>query len=349
MIDSDAKLAGLLPQLKAATWIALDTEADSLHAYPEKLCLIQISIAGSDELIDPLASIQLNPLFDILSQHEILMHGADYDLRLFRKHHNFVPTAIFDTMLAARLLGLREFGLSNLVEKLLGAKLEKGPQKANWARRPLTPRMAEYAVKDTLYLKPLVDLLVADLKAKGRLAWHQQSCARLIADSAGAREVDHDTVWRVKGSFGLPPQGLAVVRALFYWREQEAVASNRPPFFIVSPDIICNVAGAAISGRDVESTLPRFLTPRRRKGALQAVHEGLASKDLPGPLKRRGDRLSETAKKRLNALEQRRNTRAHELGIDPTLIASRSTLIELSKDWDAVSPDLMPWQREILE
>ena len=108
------------------------------------------------------------------------------------------------------------------------------------------------------------------------------------------------------------------------------------------------MAAAAISGRDVESALPRFLTPRRRKGALQAVREGLASKDLPGPLKRRGERLSETAKKHLNALEQRRNTRAQELGMDPTLIASRSTLIELSKDWENQAPDLMPWQREIL-
>ena len=99
----------------------------------------------------------------------------------------------------------------------------------------------------------------------------------------------------------------------------------------------------------MESALPRYLTPRRRKGALQAVQEGLASKDLPGPLKRRGDRLSETAKKHLNALEQRRNTRAQELGVDPTLIASRSTLIDLSKDWEQFSPELMPWQREILE
>src|SRR5258708_13294972 len=98
------------------------------------------------------------------------MHGADYDLRLLLKHHEFVPSAIFDTMLAARLLGLRQFGLSHLVELLLGVKLEKGAQKANWALRPLTERMERYARNDTHYLKPLSDRLKTDLNANGRLA-----------------------------------------------------------------------------------------------------------------------------------------------------------------------------------
>ena len=101
VIDTDAKLAAYLPTLKSATWLALDTEADSLHAYPEKVCLIQISTTAGDELIDPLANTNLDPLLDALAGHELIMHGADYDLRLFRKHHEFVPRAIFDTMLAA--------------------------------------------------------------------------------------------------------------------------------------------------------------------------------------------------------------------------------------------------------
>src|SRR5436190_1016235 len=133
VIDTEQKLAGFLPTLRAATWVALDTEADSLHAYPEKVCLIQISTVSGDELIDPLAGLDLDPLLDALAGHELIMHGADYDLRLLRKHHDFVPGAIFDTMLAARLLGLRQFGLSNLVEHFLGVKLEKGAQKADWA------------------------------------------------------------------------------------------------------------------------------------------------------------------------------------------------------------------------
>jgi ribonuclease D len=138
VIDTEQKLQAFLPKLLMATWVALDTEADSLHAYPEKVCLIQISTVAGDRMIDPLAGIDLDPLLEALSGHELIMHGADYDLRLLLKHHQFVPSAIFDTMLAARLLGDREFGLQHLLEKYLGVKLEKGPQKANWALRPLT-------------------------------------------------------------------------------------------------------------------------------------------------------------------------------------------------------------------
>jgi ribonuclease D len=349
VIDTDEKLAAFLPKLNAATWIALDTEADSLHAYPEKLCLIQVSIQEHDELIDPLAVIQLQPLFTVLSQHELIMHGADYDLRLLRKHCDFVPTAIFDTMLASRLLGYREFGLVTLVAKHLGVKLEKGPQKANWARRPLTERMATYARHDTHYLKPLADILAAELKAKGRLTWHQQCCAQLIVESGQLRELDLESVWRVKGSSVLPPRGLAVLREIWHWREQEAVTSNRPPYFILPPDSMIRAAAGAASGRDPNEDLPGYLTPRRRKGILKAMARGLEEKHPPGPLPRKGHRLTESEKRRLHALEDRRNSRGARLGLDPTLIASRATLVALAGNWEKHKLELLPWQRELLE
>src|SRR2546423_7369432 len=188
VLDNEEKLAGFLPTLRAATWVAVDTEADSLHAYPEKVCLIQISTVAGDNLIDPLARINLDPLLDALTAHALIMHGADYDLRLLRKHHEFVPGAIFDTMLAARLLGLRQFGLSNLVEHFLGVKLEKGAQKADWALRPLTERMERYARNDTHHLKAVADQLRTQLQTKGRLDWHEETCARLIAESTRERE-----------------------------------------------------------------------------------------------------------------------------------------------------------------
>ncbi len=139
VIDSDLKLNDFLKQLSASPWLALDTEADSLHAYPEKVCLLQVSIPGTDKLIDPLAPINLAPLLEAFTAHELIMHGADYDLRLLRKHHAFVPRLIFDTMLASRLLGDLQFGLTNLAERYLGVTLDKGSQKADWARRPPYP------------------------------------------------------------------------------------------------------------------------------------------------------------------------------------------------------------------
>ena len=148
MVDTEERLAAFLPAVRAAQWVALDTEADSLHAYPEKVCLIQIGTVSGDRLIDPLAGINLSPLLDALAGRELLMHGADYDLRLLRKHHEFVPGSIFDTMLAARLLGYWQFGLERPRQQV-PRRQAKGPQKANWALRPLTERMENFTPATT--------------------------------------------------------------------------------------------------------------------------------------------------------------------------------------------------------
>jgi len=351
VINTDAKLAAFLPAIKSAIWLALDTEADSLHAYPEKVCLIQISTVAGDRLIDPLAKINLNPLLDALNAHELIMHGADYDLRLLRKHHEFVPSAIFDTMLAARLLGERQFGLSSLVEKFLGVKLDKGPQKADWARRPLTERMEKYARNDTHYLKPITDKLKSALEAKGRLAWHRESCGRLIDESARLQPADLDSVWRVKGSHALSRHALAILRELWHWREEEAIAANRPPFFILNHEKLVDIASAAAAYQPIEPILPLRMSPRRRDNLADAIKTALqlSADRYPEILRRKSHRPTEMEMRRYCELEKCRNTRAHELGIDPTLIASRATLGELAHDWDRHAPELMDWQRELLK
>lgn len=350
MIDSDAKLRDWLPALKTAEWVSLDTEADSLHAYPEKLCLVQITVPAGDYLIDPLAPVNLSPLWAALGNRELVLHGADYDLRLFQRNCRFVPDAVFDTMIAARLLGCARFGLSDLVEQFLGVKLEKGPQKANWGRRPLTERMEIYACNDTRYLRPLAEQLRSQLAAKGRLEWQQQCCRRLIADCAAGRLLDENLVWRVKGSNKLDRAGLAVLRELWRWREGEAVAANRPPFFILSHEVLFLLAAAAVEGRSVEELIPRHLSPRRREGINRAVAAGLAvpKSHHPDWIRANVQRPSETVKRRFHELEKRRDHRAKELQIDPTLIAPRATLLALATDWNKCQSDLMDWQRELL-
>ena len=351
MIDSEPKLISFLPVLHAADWVAVDTEADSLHAYPEKVCLIQISTVLGDKLVDPLARVNLAPLFEALSGHELIMHGADYDLRLLRKHHEFVPSGIFDTMLAARLLGLRQFGLSHLVENYLGVKLEKGPQKANWALRPLTERMDRYARKDTHYLKPLTDCLKPELEAKGRLAWQQESCARLVQDSAVHRPPDLDSVWRIKGCHLLEPPALAILRELWQWREAEATGANRPPFFVMSHQALVDIAAAAAAAQPVEPFLHKHLSDRRRSGLMKAVTrgQGLSPDHHPSPLRRVCRRPSEGEKRRFAELQKHRDAHAARLGIDPTLIASRGMISDLAHDWDKHVGELMNWQRDLLK
>jgi ribonuclease D len=275
----------------------------------------------------------------------LILHAADYDLRLLRKHHNFVPAAIFDTMLAARLLGERQFGLSALVEKYLGIKLDKGSQKADWAQRPLTERMEIYARNDTHHLKAIADKLRAELELKGRLSWHQESCAHLIAECAQPAVIDEDAVWRIKGSYGLDRRALAVLRDLWHWREKEALAICRPPFFVLNHERMVEMAGAASSEQPLDPLVPPRMNPRRREALSAAIRAGLAvpALELPVIIRQRFNRPSEAEFRRFRELEKIRDRHALELGLDPTLIASRSTLGDLARDWDTNAATLMNW------
>ncbi|MEI6197687.1 MAG: HRDC domain-containing protein [Verrucomicrobiota bacterium] len=351
VIDTNEKLAAFLPVIKSAAWLAIDTEADSLHAYPEKVCLIQISTAAGDRLVDPLAKMDINPFLDALVGRELIFHAADYDLRLLKKHHEFTPTVIFDTMLAARLLGERQFGLGALVEKFLGVKLDKGPQKADWAQRPLTQRMEDYARNDTRFLKPLEEKLRAGLIAKNRLAWHEESCARLIVDSSVPPVFDPDDCWRIKGSTFLESPALAVLRELWHWREREAVAASRPPFFVLSHESMVAIAAAVSEHQPFEPMIPPCMHPRRKENLLTAVRAASAvpPEQFPQKIRHRSDRPTEAEFRRFRELEKIRDRHAHQLQLDPTLIAPKSVLGNLARDWDQHAAELMGWQRELLK
>ena len=350
MIQTEDKLKELVTRLERADWVAVDTEADSLHAYPEKLCLIQISTVEGDELVDPLAGFPLTSLWEILVDHRLILHGADYDLRLLRKTHGFVPREIFDTMVAARLLGCTEFGLIHLVTKYLGVTLEKGSQKADWAKRPLTERMEQYARNDTHYLKPLSDLLQNELDVRGRAEWHREMCAWLIRECAVPVAQDADEIWRIKGSHKLQRAGLAVLRGIWTWREEEARSANKPPYFILSHELLVGLAEAAASAENWETLVPRYLIAERRRKLEAAIREGLslAPPHQPEIQRRVTARPSIAEKRRFEELRMRRDGEARDLGIDPTLIASRSTLALLAHDWVRYHRELMSWQQRLL-
>ena len=199
-------------------------------------------------------------------------------------------------------------------------------------------------------MKPLADRLKQELEAKGRLQWHQEACARLILDSTEERPLDLDSVWRLKGSHHLGRSGLAILRELWRWRETEAVAANRPPFFVMSHEKLVELAGAASNGGSISSLLPRHLSERRRAGVLKAIARGseLTAEHHPRILKSMGRRPNEAEKRRFQELQNRRDARAAELEIDPTLIASRGTLSDLAHDWESNSEGLMKWQKELL-
>ena len=180
MITTNEQLAELIPRIQGFDRVAVDTEADSLHCYFEKLCLIQLTFDGNDHLIDPLAPIDLQPLCSALADREMVLQGMDFDLRLLRRTYNLAAREVFDTVIAARMLGLQEFSYAALVQKYFDVTLAKGSQKANWARRPLPPAMEEYAKNDTHFLLPLAAKMEEQMKALGRMEWFRQSCRRAL-------------------------------------------------------------------------------------------------------------------------------------------------------------------------
>ena len=190
----------------------------------------------------------MEPLRHALEPKEIILHAADYDLRMLRRGLNFTASKIFDTVIAARLLGIREFSLGALVKRFFDVELHKHSQKANWALRPLPPRMLKYAVDDVHYLLPLAAKLEEELERVQRSDWFRQSCERAIELAAAQRERIEDELWRIGGAGALDPRTGAVLRALWQWRETEAEMADRPPFHILQNRELLNAAENFASG-----------------------------------------------------------------------------------------------------
>jgi ribonuclease D len=335
LIANAAQLAEVVRRIESADRIALDTEADSLHSYREKLCLLQISVAAVagivdagpdlktaspirdhrsrlqyDFIVDPLAGIDLEPLRRAFEPKEIVLHGADYDLRMLRRGLNFVAQKIFDTTIAARLLGIREFSLAALVKRYFGLELPKGSQKANWAKRPLPDRMAEYAINDVHHLLPLAEKLEADLDRYERLDWLRQSCERAIEQATVARIRNEDELWRVPGSGALRGRPAAVLRALWQWREKEAEMADRPPFHILQNEKLVNAAVSFDSG-----SVPDYkhFSHRRRQAFRDAAGGALQAPESEWPvLRRRFGWNHHSSRRAVRSRRSPRMKRAHQ-------------------------------------
>jgi ribonuclease D len=377
---SEQQLADLIRQIEVTDRVALDTEADSLHSYREKLCLLQISVHAEvipseveesrgadlqkiprssstslrlavskqhDVIVDPLSNLDLKPLRHVLQSREIVLHAADYDLRMLRRGLNFTASRIFDTVVAARLLGIREFSLGALVKRFFGVELHKHSQKANWALRPLPPRMLKYALDDVHYLLPLAAKLQEELERVQRRDWFRQSCQRAIESAAAARERTEDELWRIAGAGALDSHTGTVLRALWQWREAEAELADRPPFHILHNRELLEAAGNFTSGRVPDY---KHFSARRRQTFREAARIALQSPQSEWPVMRRrsGSRPTAEMRRRADELRERRDKSAGKLGLERSFIASRGALEAIAADPARATAMLVPWQRELI-
>ena len=346
MLDTAEAVDALLPALADQPRIALDTEADSLHSYFEKLCLIQLSVPGHDVLIDPLAGFSLAPFFAALEGRQIVFHGADYDLRLMRRVGYDRPSSLFDTMIAARLCGFTEFSYSALVKRYFGIELVKGSQKADWGKRPLSPQMTEYALNDTRFLLEMADLLTANLLELGRWAWFEQSCEKAIASASVIKDRDPDALWRITGHNDLSERGQAILRTLWQWRDQEAQTVDRPAFHVLHNQQLIDCAGRLERGEEVFIHHLRGSRLRRFQEASAAAVK-VPEDQWPKLVRKSRSRPTPEQEARFQALKKKRDTAAVALKLDPSLLAPKATLERLASAPEEAD-GLMPWQREVI-
>lgn len=326
----------------------LDTEADSLHHYHEKLCLLQVACAGRYALVDPLAIGDVSGLLALLDRHELWFHGSDYDLTMLRRTYDWAPKVVRDTQIAARLVGFRQFGLAALIQAVFGLQLSKASQKADWSRRPLPEHMLSYAVDDVRYLIPLADYLMKLLKGKHREAWFEQSCLDLQEDVAARSMAPKEDPWRVQGSGRLHSKGLAILKAMWGWRENIAMERDIPCYRVMSNKQMVTYAETFEAGGVMNP--PGGWRPRWKKEFHDLVAEVFRAGQAAWPqrVKKAKARLSDTQRDQIDRLCGLRDKIAEALDLESSLLGSRSTLEEVVAEEAGINV-LMPWQRDLLK
>lgn len=274
LVSDPTTLGELLERVEQATLVALDTESNSFHAYHERVCLLQISLPGVDFIVDPLA-VDPRPLGPLLAGgREVVLHGADYDVRCLRREYGWNLGRIFDTMLAARRLGAAELGLGGLVQAHFGVRLSKEFQRADWGRRPIPAAQLRYASLDTHFLLPLHGILTEALRTAGAEEEARREFDKVAAAQAHARVFDPERWRKLKGARELDRDGQKVLRALWIAREERARSIDRPPFKVIPEAAMVEVARRR-PGREEELRRIPGLTPQVMDRAGDVIREVL--------------------------------------------------------------------------
>lgn len=355
LITDSNQLAGLIDRLRDQPAVAIDTESDSLYAYREKVCLIQVSIPGEDDLIDPLAELDVAPLRSIFAAPSIekVFHACEYDVMCLRRDFGFTFANLFDTMWAARILGWPRLGLGDILQAQFGVTLDKKWQRHNWGKRPIEPGALAYARFDTHYLLQLREVQLGELRQLDRLVEAREVFADLAQAVYNGHTFTPDDVWSVKGVYDLSGRAQAILRQLLILRDREARRQNRPAFKVIGDKTLIAIAELApqrveqlrsIAGMTA-AQVQRYGTP-----ILQAVAQG--QKDpLPTPPRRA--MIDPASVERYELLRKWRKQAAAQRGVEPDVIVSNAVLMEIAKahprsvDQLPTLPWFGPWRRQM--
>ncbi|MDE2900214.1 MAG: HRDC domain-containing protein [Chloroflexota bacterium] len=355
-VDGYPEFLHVCRELERARRIAVDTEADSMHHYPERVCLVQVATPESTYLLDSLALVDLSPLAKALSARGVLklLHGADYDIRGLDRDWGLAVANLFDTHVAARFLGRERVGLAALLQELLGIEIpkERRIQRADWSKRPLDDEALRYAAADVCHLFALHDILAERLRKLGRLSWVEEECERLS-------EVRHTpldliaTVLSLPESRKMDSRQRAVLLSLYRYREEQARRLDRPPSHVLPPKALAAIAADPSARLEAHESLTPRQAQRFGRGIRSAVGEGLSAPPLerPAPTSPVRGRPTAGQTRKLAALKAWRQAQAKELGIEVGLIWPMRSLERLAREPQTFaeelhSPEVRAWQRE---
>jgi len=355
-LDTVADVEKFTSEIAKTREIALDTEGASFHRFVDRVYLLQLSTRARHAVIDPLPMGVPPGLGALLEDPavEVVFHDADYDLRLLQQDYGWHIRNIFDTRVAAQLLGYTAFGLAALLERFFDVKLDKKHQRADWSMRPLTGDMLDYAAQDTRWLLQLRDHMASELERMGRTAWAREEFALL----EGTRWVDEEpgtSYLRMKGARDLSRRELAVLRELVPWRDTVAGVLDRATFRVLGNEQLLEIARSQPQSKDALGRIkgmPRAILEQRGAELLDAVRRALAvpDADLPKfPRAARWDRDPEFDS-RVSALKTARDAAAKRLELDPGVLCSRDRLEAVARknpvslEEVAEVPELRRWQ-----
>jgi ribonuclease D len=356
LVADEDSLAQLVVALASYPVVAVDTESNSLHAYRERVCLIQFSTPAADYIVDPIRLPGLNPLAPFFAnpEQQKIFHAAEYDLIGLRRDYQFEFMNIFDTMSAARTLGWPQVGLSAILDAHFGVTMNKKYQRADWKRRPLTPEQLHYARLDTHYLVALRDQQLQALTESGHwLEAHEEfeRLARVRADADAARP-DPPSFWRVKGARDLTPAQAGVLETLFAYREQQAERLDRPPFKVMGEATLLELARRLprnVQDLQTVAGMTPEQTRRHAHSVLHAIQQGLQAPVRCAP---QADRESDEVRERYDRLHTWRKDRARARGVESDVILPRTALWDLARRPPRTHAELThitdfgPWRRE---
>ncbi|MBC7561482.1 MAG: ribonuclease D [Gemmatimonadaceae bacterium] len=359
-LDTAHAVAGFAAEIAGAPSIALDTEGASFHRFVDRVYLMQLSTRDATAIVDPLPTGDLSSLRPLVESPgvEIVFHDADYDLRLLRQDYGWATRHIFDTRIAAQLLGYKAFGLAALLELHFGISLDKKFQRADWSLRPLSDGMLQYASQDTMYLLALRDILHGELDAKGRLSWAKEEFTRLEQTQWSAEDSSQNFL-KLKGARDLKRRELAVLRELVPWRDGVAKELDRATFRVVSNDVLLEIARTQPTTRQalgVIKGMPRGVLEQRGEVVLACVTRAMALDEAELPKFPKAPRWEKDPEFDDRAARMRtvRDEVATRLELDPGVLCSREKLETIARRMPTTMdelyeiPDLRRWQADLL-